>query len=117
MVNKFQTSGGLSGEFDEEYRRDPATAQWAWTGTEPNLPTFQEEATAGLWTGEQWVFEGRLSLVSTPPPGSIASARTFTKDIRMVYTALGSAAFRREFEDYRDGNWVTTSASTCTRVS
>jgi hypothetical protein len=117
MKNVFKPVRGRSGEFAEQYRFDPRSAEWTWVSTQPGLPGWQETATAWPWAGDKWIFQGRLRDVSTRPSGSIGPPRTTTREIRMVYTDLGDAGFRREFEQNEVGTWVTVSASTCKRAS
>ena len=115
MKNNFKTEDGLTGEFDERYRVDSTTGQWTWSSLQPSLPGFQESGKADPWTADKWVFEGNMSLAGTS--NSINYSPTRIQDLRMIYSALGNDAFRREFEVRRDGRWVTFSASTCVRTS
>ncbi len=63
-----------------------------------------------------WNFEGNVDQVLTPPAGAIQEPRRFDQPIRMVYTRLAPTAFRREMETLRNGQWVSTNASTCKRA-
>src|ERR1700676_3317896 len=108
MKNVFKSVSGFTGEFDEQYRLDPRSAEWTWVSTQPDRPGWQETATAWRWAGDKWVFQGRLRDVSTPPSGSVRPRPTTTREIRLVYTDLGDAGFRREFAQNEIGTWVTT---------
>ena len=116
LKNRFVTASGLQGEFDEVYTLDPASGHWAVSATDPGRPGFLETMTAGPWSGDVWNFEGDLDEVLTPPAGAIQEPRRFDQTIRMVYTRLAPTAFRREIETLRNGQWVSTSASTCKRA-
>lgn len=121
MKNVFAlaNANGARGEFDEQYRLDPATGVWTWTAEQPSMPAFHERGTAGPWTTQTWIFDGTLSIVpSSRSLDSLAEPAPTTKEgVRMVYTSLGDDAFRREFERYQNGAWITRSATTCKRVS
>jgi hypothetical protein len=116
LKNHFVTEDGLQGEFDELYSVDPASGHWSVSATEPGRPGFLETMTAGPWNGDIWNFEGNLDQTLTPPAGAIQEARHFDQAIRMVYTRLAPGVFRREMETLRNGQWVSTSASTCKRA-
>jgi hypothetical protein len=116
LINHFKTQGGLSGEFDEVYTLDPASGHWTVSATEPGRTGFSETMTAGPWSGDVWNFEGTLDQTVAPPAGAIQEPRHFDQTIRMVYTRLAPTAFRREMETLRNGEWVSTSASTCKRA-
>jgi hypothetical protein len=105
------------GEFDEQYRFDPATAVWTWTAEQPQLAAFQERGTAGPWTTQSWIFDGTLRVAGSRTLDSIAApTQTTTQAVRMVYTSLGDNAFRRDFEFYQKGLWAIRSSGTCKRV-
>jgi hypothetical protein len=119
MKNVFvlASAGWARGEFDEQYRFDPATAVWTWTAEQPQLATFGERGTAGPWTAQTWIFDGTLRLASTRTLDSVLEpAPTTTQAVRMVYTSLGDNVFQRDFEFYQKGLWVIRSSGTCKRT-
>jgi hypothetical protein len=115
MKNLFTTIDGRSGAFDEQYRFDPAMARWSWTAAIPGVATFEERGSAGEWTADEWTFDGVVRTSSPASPDSIAGPKLSSQALRMTYTDLGGAAFRRGFEVFRNGTWVPASTSTCKR--
>jgi hypothetical protein len=118
MKNVFRTATGLSGEWDDTYRYDAKTGHWTWTSSQANRPgSLQEKGIAPRWTGDKWTFEGQETLTQPAAEGSVTTQpRPFVTSIRSVYTSLGPDAFRHEIETFRNGGWVTGSASTCKRA-
>jgi hypothetical protein len=97
-------SSRKSSEFHESYIFDDWKGVWKWTSRDTAHPDVSESGTASDWIGNRWVFEG-----------SIADARRQMPE-RMVFTYLSDTEFEREFDVYQNGEWVRTSASTCTRA-
>jgi hypothetical protein len=91
---------GLAGKqhIDEAFVWDPLAARWRAT-----VAGGAFVGSAPRWTGEAWTFSGS------------ASTGGHTYDGRMVFTALGPNAFRRDFELERDGRWQIYSLETCSR--
>lgn len=119
MKNVFVLANtGAHGEFDEQYRFDPATAVWTWTAEQPSMAAFQERGTAGPWTAQNWIFDGSLKLVPASRTfDSLSEPTPMTEQaVRMVYTSLGGDVFRRDFESYQNGLWVVRSSGTCKRA-
>jgi len=81
---------------DELYKYDPSEEQWR-TSTQGNAYA----GVAPKWVEGVWTFEG------TVPRGN---ART---SVRMIYTSLGTNAFRREYQRSENGDWKTFHAQTC----
>jgi len=97
MRNVLQVDKG-SVEIRETYRFDLDRRVWKMA-TQGGVYT----GTAPPWHGERWIFEGVEITSGRPRP------------VRMVYTDLGTQAFRRDFQASLDGTWRTFSAETCKR--
>lgn len=92
------TIGGRTYDIEENYRFDPAHADWenvtaggAYRGTAPR------------WLGSSWTFDG-------------VENEGHASDVRMTYTALGNASFRRDFARERNGAWIPYLSETCRRT-
>ena len=105
LKHDFETADGISGEFNETYRLDSATARWEWSSTLRSAPDFEESGSAGPWTADTWIFDGTQQQGQTTEP------------IRMVYTKLSDSSFQREIQVQVNGGWLPRSASSCTRGS
>jgi hypothetical protein len=116
MTNRFSTAGDVPGQWKEEYRFDPQSARWTWKAWRPDDARAQETGTSAAWTTDTWTFDGVLRRSWPAPPDSIGGPAQASQQIRMVYTALGENAFRRDFEVYQDGVWRSASGSTCSRI-
>jgi len=115
LQQSFKTPDNLSGQIAEDYHFEPRAKRWVWTSTQ-NGPGSLAVARATPWTGEQWIFEGTNSKTPLPAPGSDVPPQTNVRALRMVFTALGDGAFRRDFERIENGTWVTSNLSTCKRL-
>jgi len=93
-------ASGTAYDLRESYRWDGAAARWIVDLTPQSLSHMMGSAPA--WTDDAWTVEGTLRAQPTLPP----------EELRYVKTADG---FTREFFMQRDGAWVSTSRSTCTR--
>ncbi|MDQ2909261.1 MAG: hypothetical protein M3R44_07930 [Candidatus Eremiobacteraeota bacterium] len=92
------TIGGRTYDIEESYRFNAAHGDWenvtaggAYRGTAPR------------WLGSTWTFDG-------------VEDEGRASDVRMTYTTLGSAAFRRDFSRERNGAWVPYLSETCRRT-
>lgn len=104
MSNRYNTSNGESGEFDETYTFDPANKIWTWSTTD-SLTGSKEQGTAGQWDGDTWTFDGTRVMRS----GN-------RETMQMIYTRLNDREFRREFIVAQRGAPIATSSSVCKRV-
>jgi hypothetical protein len=109
MVNAFSTSGGDTQTINETYRYDPATSMWAVTISETQL-FGPYTGSAKPWTERRWVINGHEPLLQ--PDGTKKDTA-----VRMQYTDLFPAGFRREFQTQVDGVWRDYSEEVCTRPS
>jgi hypothetical protein len=93
-------AGGLAGNrhIDEAFVWDPVAATW-----HANVAGGAFVGSAPRWSGEVWIFTGT------------AATGGHTYNGRMVFTALGPNAFRRDFELERDGRRQIYSLETCSR--
>jgi hypothetical protein len=53
------------------------------------------------WTGDRWILGGVW--------------RGISGSARLVYLALGDNVFRRDFQVFKAGRWLTSSGDTCVR--
>ncbi len=82
----------------ETYTYDAGNARWH--------TTTQDDAYSGVapkWIGDTWTFQGTVPQGNTRVP------------VRMRYVALGSNAFRREYQRSENGVWTTFHSETCHR--
>lgn len=92
----------------DTYRYDPTSQQW--TLDSARTPAFGSyHGTAAPWTQTQWVFYGNEPL---PQNGAWK-----TTPVRQVFTDLGPAAFRREFQVPVATAWRDISEEVCTRAT
>jgi hypothetical protein len=106
MVNTFSTPAGDTEAIDETYRYVPATSTWTVTTSE--TPLFGPyEGSAKPWTERRWVIDGHEPLL-----GSDGTKKD--TPVRMQYTDLFPAGFRREFQTQVDGVWRDYSEEVCT---
>lgn len=103
MSNRYTTSAGETGEFDETYTFDPNNKIWTWSTTD-SLTGSKEEGLAGPWTGRTWTFDGTRLMQSGT-----------RQKIQMIYTRLSNNKFRREFIVAQRDLPTTTSSSVCRR--
>ncbi len=108
IVNRVHTANGDFGTIRETYVPD-ASGGWKLTAIpDPVFPFGRYDATAGAWTGTQWVFEGS-------EPMRAADGSTTLTDARLVYTDVFPAGFRRELQVQASGIWRDISEEVCTR--
>lgn len=92
----------------DTYRYDPAAQQW--TLDSAATPAFGSyHGTAAPWTQTQWLFYG-----NEPLPQHNGAWQT--TPVRQVFTDLGPAVFRREFQVSMASTWRDISEEVCTRA-
>ena len=97
MLNRLRL-GTQSFEINEVYRYDSGRRHWS-NDTEHGA----YRGTASQWIADEWVFDGT------------ATERGRGVAVRMVYKALGTGAFRRDFEKTNASAWSTYASETCAR--
>jgi hypothetical protein len=107
MQNTFTTPGGATGALVENYTYDKGAATWNLRISQ--TPLFGPyHGTAKAWSDAKWTFEG-----SEPFTGDDGVKRDTA--MRVVYTDLFPAGFRREFQFQSDGAWRDVSEEVCIR--
>jgi hypothetical protein len=109
LDNTISLANGMTAKVHETYRYDPASSRWSVMST-PALFFGAYTGTAKPWTDNQWVFEGEEPITHND------GTRVVTT-VRLVYTQLAPAGFRREFQYQINGEWRDLSEELCTAAS
>ena len=102
LTNRVHTSVGSEGTILETFAFDRARAMWTLSSA-PNPLFGGLQLTGGRWSGDRWVLTGTEVVQNVPRP------------VRIVYTSLGSGAFRREHQAPSSGSWVNDGEFVCER--
>ncbi len=97
LLNRLRVGTQLF-EINEDYRYDSARRRWT-DDTEHGA----YRGSAPQWTADEWAFDGT------------ATERGRGVPVRMLYKALGTGAFRRDFQKTNGSDWSTYASETCAR--
>ncbi len=103
LSNRVHTSVGSDGTIVEIFTFDAARA--TWTLSAPPNPLFGGlRLSGGRWSGDRWELTGIEVVQNAPRP------------VRIVYTDLGGAAFRREHQAKSSAGWTNDGEFVCKRT-
>jgi hypothetical protein len=107
LENVFLLTDGSTQTVNETYSYDTAAGTWAVIGSA--TPAFGPySGKAKPWTGQQWVFDGS-------EPLAFSDGTRKVTNVRMVYTDVFPAGFRREHQIQNGGAWRDISEEVCTK--